>query len=107
MKQTVFVDTSAWLALINEADTDHIKAKRTLEGFLSMRLRDQGSGLRAKHGKRLCPECKGIIKPGRTEMVFEVKDLKVTSKMSQQPFAVNAGAPLFPAELQKKLTDRK
>ena len=28
--------------------------------------------------KRLCPECKGLIKPGRTEMVFEVKDLKVT-----------------------------
>lgn len=31
-----------------------------------------------KENKRLCPECKGIIKPGRTEMVFEVKDLKVT-----------------------------
>lgn len=27
MKQTVFVGTSAWLALINEADADHSKAK--------------------------------------------------------------------------------
>ncbi len=33
-----------------------------------------------KEKKRLCPECKGLIKPGRTEMVFEVKDLKVTVK---------------------------
>ena len=33
-----------------------------------------------KENKKLCPECKGIIKPGRTEMVFEIKDLKVTVK---------------------------
>lgn len=33
-----------------------------------------------KERKRLCPECKGLIKPGRIEMVFEVKDLKVTVK---------------------------
>lgn len=30
--------------------------------------------------KTLCPECKGIIKPGHTEMIFEVKNLKVTVK---------------------------
>jgi len=34
MKQAVFVDTSAWLALINEADTDHIKAKAIRDNLL-------------------------------------------------------------------------
>ena len=30
--------------------------------------------------KRLCPECQGSIKPGHTDMVFEIKDLTITIK---------------------------
>ena len=30
--------------------------------------------------KRLCPECKGTIKPGHTEMVYELKDITITIK---------------------------
>lgn len=34
MKQAVFVDTSAWLALINEADTDHLKVRAIRDKLL-------------------------------------------------------------------------
>lgn len=33
-----------------------------------------------KEKKRMCPECKGIIKSGHTEMVYELEDIKVTVK---------------------------
>ncbi len=33
-----------------------------------------------KEKKRLCPECKGTIKPGHTEMVYELQDIKITVK---------------------------
>ncbi len=33
-----------------------------------------------KEKKRACPECKGIVKPGHTEMVYKLKDLKITVK---------------------------
>ena len=33
-----------------------------------------------KEKKRICPECKGIVKPGHTEMVYKLKDLKITVK---------------------------
>jgi len=39
MKQTVFVDTSAWLALINEADTDHAAAKTIRDKLLHNKKR--------------------------------------------------------------------
>lgn len=39
MKQTVFVDTSAWLALINEADMDHVKAKTIRDKLLRSKKR--------------------------------------------------------------------
>ena len=39
MKQAVFVDTSAWLALINEADTDHVKAKTIRDNLLRSKKR--------------------------------------------------------------------
>ncbi|MDP3296285.1 MAG: YgiT-type zinc finger protein [Thermodesulfovibrionia bacterium] len=31
-----------------------------------------------KEKKRICPECKGIVKPGHTEMVYKLKDIKIT-----------------------------
>jgi len=34
----------------------------------------------SKEKKRLCPECKGIIKSGHTEMIYELKDIKITVK---------------------------
>jgi predicted nucleic acid-binding protein len=34
MKQAVFVDTSAWLALINESDADHAKARTVRDKLL-------------------------------------------------------------------------
>ncbi len=34
----------------------------------------------SKGKRRLCPECKGIIKAGHTEMVYELKDIKITVK---------------------------
>ena len=34
MKQTVFADTAAWLALINKSDTLHKKAKKIRDGLL-------------------------------------------------------------------------
>ncbi|MBI4699180.1 MAG: YgiT-type zinc finger protein [Nitrospirae bacterium] len=34
----------------------------------------------SKEKIRLCPECKGIIKSGHTEMVYELKDIKITVK---------------------------
>ena len=39
MKQAVFVDTSAWVALINEADTDHVKAKTIRDKLLRSKKR--------------------------------------------------------------------
>ncbi|TAL25888.1 MAG: YgiT-type zinc finger protein [Nitrospirae bacterium] len=33
-----------------------------------------------KEKKRICPECKGIIKSGRTEMVYELENMKITIK---------------------------
>lgn len=39
MKQTVFVDTSAWLALINEADSDHVSAKTIRDKLLRSKKR--------------------------------------------------------------------
>ena len=39
MKQTVFVDTSAWLALINEADADHAAAKTIRDKLLHNKKR--------------------------------------------------------------------
>lgn len=39
MKQTVFVDTSAWLALINDSDTDHAKAKIIRDKLLQSKKR--------------------------------------------------------------------
>lgn len=28
--------------------------------------------------ERLCPECKGVIRPGRTELVYELSDVRIT-----------------------------
>lgn len=39
MKQAVFVDTSAWLALINESDADHTKAKAIRDKLLQVKKR--------------------------------------------------------------------
>lgn len=39
MNQTVFVDTSAWLALINEADTEHATAKTLRDKLLRSKKR--------------------------------------------------------------------
>ncbi|HLA49566.1 MAG TPA: YgiT-type zinc finger protein [Thermodesulfovibrionia bacterium] len=33
-----------------------------------------------KEKKRICPECKGIVRPGHTEMVYKLKDIKITVK---------------------------
>jgi YgiT-type zinc finger domain-containing protein len=30
--------------------------------------------------KRICPECKGIIKSGHTEIVYELRGIKITVK---------------------------
>jgi len=30
--------------------------------------------------QRICPECKGLIKPGRTELVYELSGVKITVK---------------------------
>ncbi|MBI1821800.1 MAG: YgiT-type zinc finger protein [Nitrospirae bacterium] len=30
--------------------------------------------------ERICPECKGIIKPGKTELVYELSGIKITIK---------------------------
>jgi YgiT-type zinc finger domain-containing protein len=30
--------------------------------------------------KRSCPECKGPLKPGHTEMVYELKEITITIK---------------------------
>ncbi len=34
----------------------------------------------SKEKRRLCPECKGTIKAGHTEMVYELSDVKITVK---------------------------
>lgn len=39
MNPLVFIDTSAWLALINEADRDHMKAKRIRDKLLAGKKR--------------------------------------------------------------------
>jgi uncharacterized protein len=39
MKQAVFVDTSAWLALINESDADHAKARAVRDKLLQSKKR--------------------------------------------------------------------
>lgn len=39
MKQAVFVDTSAWLALINESDADHAKARAVRDKLLQGKKR--------------------------------------------------------------------
>lgn len=39
MKQAVFIDTSAWLALINEADVDHSKARKIRNKLLESKRR--------------------------------------------------------------------
>jgi len=33
-----------------------------------------------KEKKRICPECKGVIRPGHTKMVYELEDIKITVK---------------------------
>ncbi|MBI4684469.1 MAG: YgiT-type zinc finger protein [Nitrospirae bacterium] len=33
-----------------------------------------------KEKRRLCPECKGQIEPGHTDMVYELKGIKITIK---------------------------
>jgi len=30
--------------------------------------------------ERLCPECRGIVKLGKTELVYELSDIKITVK---------------------------
>lgn len=30
--------------------------------------------------ERMCPECKGIVKPGRTELVYELEDINIIVK---------------------------
>jgi len=30
--------------------------------------------------ERKCPECKGVVRPGRTELVYELSGLKITVK---------------------------
>lgn len=34
----------------------------------------------SKDRKRICPECKGSIKSGHTEMVYELENIKITIK---------------------------
>ena len=38
MSQFVFVDTSAWLALINKSDDSHVKAKNIRDGLLQDKI---------------------------------------------------------------------
>ena len=30
--------------------------------------------------ERICPECDGVVKPGRTELVYELANIKITVK---------------------------
>ena len=30
--------------------------------------------------ERMCPECKGVVKPGRTELVYELAGVKIMVK---------------------------
>ncbi len=30
--------------------------------------------------QKICPECKGLIKPGRTELIYELSGVKITVK---------------------------
>ena len=30
--------------------------------------------------ERKCPECQGVVKPGQTELVYELEDIKITVK---------------------------
>ena len=39
MNPIVFIDTSAWLALINEVDRDHMKAKKIRDKLLAGKKR--------------------------------------------------------------------
>ena len=34
----------------------------------------------SKEKRRKCPECKGIVKSGHTEMVYELENIKITVK---------------------------
>ncbi|MFQ5455184.1 MAG: YgiT-type zinc finger protein [Nitrospirota bacterium] len=29
---------------------------------------------------RMCPECKGVVKPGQTELIYELSGIKITVK---------------------------
>ncbi len=41
--------------------------------------------------ERLCPECKGIIKPGHTDMVYDVDNIKITIKNVTANICSNCG----------------
>jgi YgiT-type zinc finger domain-containing protein len=41
--------------------------------------------------ERKCPECKGVVKPGRTELAYELAGVKITVKNVRASVCSNCG----------------
>lgn len=56
-----------------------------------------------KNRNRLCPECQGIIKPGRTKMVYKLDDLKVTIKNVKANICSQCGQAFISGRVAEEL----
>lgn len=53
--------------------------------------------------ERKCPECKGIVKPGCTELVYELPDVKITVKNVAANVCGNCGQSFISGSMAENL----
>ena len=57
----------------------------------------------SKERKRICPECKGIIKSGHTEMVYELENIKITIKNVRANICSKCGQSFIPGRVAEEV----
>jgi YgiT-type zinc finger domain-containing protein len=57
----------------------------------------------SKERKRICPECKGIIKSGHTEMVYELENIKITIKNVTANICSKCGQSFIPGRVAEEV----
>ena len=53
--------------------------------------------------ERICPECKGVVKPGYTEMVYELDNIKITIKKVTANICSNCGQSFISGHTAKDI----
>lgn len=49
--------------------------------------------------ERICPECKGVINPGKTELIYELENIKITIRNVKANVCDKCGQAFIPGRV--------